>query len=550
MNVSERLALTERVDRASEDEVKRALRYMILNCQVNHHTIAHAIKDGIERFTPAPKIVYDNQDLKYDDEVILESSHKSPTKKEEGQSSSGEDEDIPATSSKHHRSSRRRDKKTKNKLQGKSKESSEHDVSRRASSKNKSKKKHKHAPKHQVEGQQNTSDGSMEGSSKRRNSTVIDLVTSSDLESREREQPRHPSPDKPASDDDLDLVNSSEYEPSYPVVPKNQTTNSKNPNDAKAGSGGSRHQNLVTDSSDDSSSEDEQDGPIARVHKPPQGGSGVKSTPAGATNGDGARRAQSVTVSAARASSHHENIKADSLGPEKKRKAPDLTVEDVHTNQPVNPTPLIHVSKRPKQNYPEEVQESQRGLKCDKCEKKFSIHDLVKHRWICKGKAAQDNGHQHVSEAPANDLSHRPKPTQKAGDPVGDSVTAQPQNTMQPPSRPVQTDPAGRELSMPPPSFVQGPNRLARGPTPTPMVLARLKADTQPLPSDCAPQPKPVLFPFSSPGNELQPPKRDPPVQGPVPDVQVQDGTRCVFCPKWFKEWENHGSACRCHTGM
>ncbi|POS77740.1 hypothetical protein DHEL01_v203858 [Diaporthe helianthi] len=418
MNVSDRLALTERVDHASEDEVKRALRYMILNCQVHHTTIARAIKDGIERFTPAPTIVYGNRDGKHDDEAVPASSHGKSADKEEGpSSSSSEDEDVPATHSRHHRGTGRRDKKTKSNLQGKSKKSGEKNVSRRDSSKRKkSKKKAKHARGNQIEAQENNSDDSVgRTSSKKTNSTVIDLVTSSDVEIPEKEQAGNPITDKPAADEVLDRVTSSEEEPLYTSAAKK----TPHPNvvllDRSYGSG----DGVFTRKQHDF---------IARADTPSQGGSRAKTPQSAERTGTFGRRSKVVIASAAKTSNRHNDTRTGPLGLDSKRKAPDPAVGDVHTNQSVDPVPVIHPSKRLRQNDPPQVEESQGGNDCDKCEETFlSIHELMKHRWTCKGKAAAVDDHHLLGPQP-NDQLHRSKQSQKAGNPAGGSVATEPRN--------------------------------------------------------------------------------------------------------------------------
>jgi hypothetical protein len=525
MNTNERLALSERVNHASEDQIKRALHFMILKCTVTQTTIARAIRDAIERHTPTPTVVFEEQEPKDDDEVILASSHRKSTKKEEDQSSASEDEDedadAPTTTSKHHRSTGRREKKSKTKLKGKKKAIDDQEGGQnRPDSSRKKKKKHKKlkdAPNFQTGPNQSNSEDSVGGPSKQRKPAIIDLVTSSDVETHTTEQSASHVLNKTISNDH-----------------------------------GSDHDSSNDHSSDSDSSDvegfsnEQQDDCLAGSVRLSQEGSRMKITQAGARHGEGDSRAQSVTVSMARAWNQHGHNKIGSSGLDKKRKAVELAVEDVHRNQPAKSATDVHLVKRPKQNYSKETQVPPEGRKCEKCNKSFPIFELMKHRRACKCTAASVDRH-HLPKAPANDHRHEIKRIQKAGDPVGDILTAESRSTVQLPSTPLQTVPADRELSKTPPRFVQKPNNFPRGPTPVPMALARSNAGTKSLPSYSFRGMKPEASSDASTDKQPISPQPEPFRQHLLP---VFERKECIFCTRWFSHWDNLEGVCKCHPGM
>lgn len=550
MNSTEKLALIERVNHASGDQAKRALQSMILKCTVTQSTIARAIKDAIERHTPTPSIVYEEPEPRDDgDSAPASNNHK----KDQSDRDQNDVVVLSAASEEHHDSAHDDIGAVKSKAEkkGKRKGSGHHNSHDNPDlSKKKKFKKIKHASKLRAETEQTSPEVSLGGPSKQAKPSVIDLVTSSDAETHDAEQPEEESLDKRVSDDDLDLVTSSEDEPFHLEESKDQTPNDKIPSDDLE-NGNLEDRNSTTDSSNDEGSKSEQQNhAVVGGVRAAQEGSDVKTTQTNARNGDECRRAHSVTISIARPSNQRDDYKMGSAGLDKKRKAPEPPVEEVHTNQPAKSASDIHLVKRPKQNHPQDPKKPLDDWKCRKCGLLFpSVTQLLDHHLVHREDATATNSRHHNSSTPANNLPRQFEHPQKAGNTAGDGLTEMSHNTVQLPSRPPQRGPADHSLSRPPPSFVQQPADRSFAASLTPSALASLVPGIHSSSSGPIRRPVPKHSSNVSLGDQLRIPKREslrPPM---IHQSRSQALYQCEACKKWFQESDNAVHACTYHPG-
>lgn len=534
MDQSEKLGLIERVNHASEDQAKRTLRSMILKCTVTQPTIARAIRDAIERYTPTPTIVYQQPESEDEDEAAPTSSQKKSNKKKDQNGSSQNEEEVPSTTSKKRRSTRRGDinadplvgqlilNKTKTKLKRKEKHSSDHNDEQ--NNPNSSKKNlSKHASKLRAEPQQRTRDNSTGQPSQEKSPTVIDLVTSSDDETGDSEHSENEDLNGKSSDNDS---------------PDDYSSDDESSDD---------------DSSNGEVSQNEhQDGVLAGGTQPSQDGSNNNNAnQASAKSGDGSRgAAHSITISMVKASSQNNGNEMSPFGSGRKRKAPERTVEEVHNDRPAKFAINSHVNKRSKQNHLHEPPRSLKDRQCENCELILpSVEQLLKHRLYCEG-ATATHGNHHRSELPSGQRSRQTKQLEKASNPAGDSFTDKRRYTLQLPSRPRQRTPSDRGLSVPPPSFVHEPNNFPRGPTPTPLALARSYSGIHSSP------PGLVHHPVAKPASDVSPDQQS---KLPEPEslgkdlFQIFPGKslhQCILCKQQFRSCDNSDVACIAHQGM
>lgn len=533
MNSNDKVGLIERVNHASEDQAKRALNSMILKCNVQQDTIARAIKDAIERHLPTPMIVYQQPESEDDDEAALDSSRKRSNKKQVDQDDSSQDEDdSPSAASKKRQSTRRGDidadphignlilEKKKTKIKGKKKRSSDHDQehnSRDASKMSKS----KYASEPRAETKQRTCADSKATASEQKGPPVIDLVTSSDDETSDTEPSRNEILDDKTSDD-----NSSDNE---------------SPDDYSSDS----------DSSDDGDSEQEAQGDALVVGVGPSQEGSNKNANQANERSDGSRTAaRSVTISMAKASNQNDSNKIRPFVPNKKRKVPEPTVGEIHDERRAKSATDGHANKRSKQNHPQDLQRSPEDRTCRKCGLLFpSVAQLLKHRLYCKNSTAPFGNH-HRSEPPSDNRSRLLEQAQKASGPAGNSFTDEPHNTVQLPLRPIQRTTADRGLSVPPPSFVHEPNNFPRGPTPTPLALARGASDVNPLPPGLVHSTMSLRSSDRPPHRQSRRSKQWSSRQRLLQEVRGVAVHQCKDCKNEFQEPENSEHACHCHPGM
>lgn len=534
MDNNEKLGWIERVDHASEEQAKRTLKFMILKCNTKTDTIARAIRDAIERHTPTPTIVYQQPESEDDGEAALASSHKKSgkkkKKKKEQDDSSQDEEDAPSTTSKKRGSTRRGDinadplvgrlilKKSKTKLRRNKKRSSDHDEEQNSPDVS-DKIKSKHASEPRAETKQRTCDESLETPSKQKSPPVIDLVTSSDDDTDDTEQSKHGIVDDKNSDDD--------------------SSDDDSPDDSSSDS----------HSSDDGDSEDKTHGDtVANRVGLSQESPNKYANEANARGDDtGRSTTRPSTNSTANTSNQNSGTEIVISGLGKKRKAPEHAVEEIHKERRADSTIIDHLNKRSKQNHPHESQRSPKDRTCRKCGVLFpSVAQLLKHQLYCKDSPGFLGGH-HRSEPPSDDHSHQAKEAQEASHRAGNSFTDKPRNILQLPSRPRQTPPTDRGLSVPPPSFVHEPNNFPRGPTPTPLAIARSVSGIQSSPTGLVHRSEPNSSLDDSSGH-----------QSPVPKPMTRDQERyekdralrrCMYCKNWFRDCDNSIGSCVCHPG-
>lgn len=550
MNSTEKLALIERVNHASEDQAKRALQSMILKCTVTQSTIARAIKDAIERHTPTPLIVYEEPETRGDGNAARASNNN-----ENGQSHREQDDDVVlSAASEEHDNSDHDDidavkinakKKSKRKGSG-----HHHSHYSSESSRKKKSKKIKHASKLRTEVEQTPPKVAIGRPSKQFKPSVIDLVSSSDAEIHDSEQPVQKILDKRVSDDNLDLVTSSEDEPAHPDGSKVQTPNKQISNDDLE-IGNLEDRSSTTDSSDDRGSKNEQQNhALAGGVRASQKDSNLKTTQINTRNGDEGRRAQSVTFSMAKPSNQRDDSKMGSAGFDRKRKAPEFTVEEVHTDQPAKSTSDVHLVKRPKQNHLKDPKKKLDDWKCRKCGLIFpSVTQLLEHHLLHREDATATDGRHHHSNMPADDRLRQFEQHQKASTTASDGFTGKPENTVQLPSRPHQRAPADQDLSKPPSSFIQQPAGSPCVPPIMPSALARPDSGIQSSPSGQAR--RPLQKPFSNffLDHHLRIPDRDSLRQNQYRETRPEIVHKCWACKQLFRESENAVRVCSCHPG-
>lgn len=533
MDNNEKLGLIERVDHASEDQAKRTLKYMILKCNVKQDTIARAIREAIDKHTPTPMIVYRQPESEDDDEEALQSSRKRSNKKQNDQDgSSEEDDDTPSAASNRRHSTRRGDinpdahvgnlilENSKTKFKKNKKRSRDHDEEQEQPSAAR-KSKSKPASEPRAERRHRVCIDPKGTVSKQKSPPVIDLVTSSDDESSDTDQSSNEILDDKSSDE-----NGSDNE---------------SPDDYSSES----------DSSDDGDSEEEvqgRRGALVVATLPSQDGCNKKANQANVRSGSGSRiAAQSVTFSMAKASNQNDSDKTRPSVLNKKRKEP--TVGEIHDEIPAKSATDTHANKRSKQNHPQESQRSPEDRTCRKCGLLFpSVAQLLKHRLYCKNSIGPLGGH-HRSEPPSDDRFRPLEKVQKASRPPGDNSTDEPQNTMQLPSRPRPSTPADRGLSVPPPSFVHEPNNFPRGPTPTPLALARSVSGIQSSPPGLVRRSVPKISGDVSPGRQPQLPRLESYREHRIQEYREKVVHQCKVCKKSFTEHGNAVGACKFHNG-
>lgn len=542
MNNNEKLDLIERVDHASEDQAKRTLRSMILKCTVRQDTIARAIKDAIERHTPTPMIVYQQPESEDEDEATINSSRKKSKKKKDQDNGSQEEEGSPSTTSKKRRSTRRGDinadplvgqlilRKTKTKTKHNSKRRNDHDKEQH-NLKSLKKKKSEPPPEPRPENEQRVSGSSIGRSSKQKASTVIDLVSSSDDESDHTEQPGN-------------------------EILDNNSFNGGSPDNDGSSSDSSDGSSSDTCSSDSSSSDDEgngnesqDDGLSGEIPPSLESSSSRINRASEKSSGCSDGVARSITSSISMASTQSNGKELTPVISGKKRKAPECTVEEVQNNHLAKSTSNAPVSKKPKQNHPQEQQKSRNNRECWECGMLFpSLTQLVRHGVSCKFFTATLGSH-HRPQLSSHDHSGRLQHVQKASQLAGSSSTGEPHDTLKLPSRPRQTIPADRGLLVPPPSFVHEPNNFPRGPTPTPLGLARSASGIQRSRLDLAHRPVQKLPPNGSPGHQSQLPKPESIPQSRTQWDEMNAILECKFCKELFTEFGNEAGACKGHRG-
>lgn len=444
MDKNEQSALIERLEHASGDQAKRALRSMILKCTTRHSTIARAIRDAIDRHAPAPSIVYENPVANDNsDAFILPSAPVLGNKaKDKGHGRQGDEAVLSGTSDEDTGALRRHtkaSKKTKTTTSGKGKRvghqnppQSNLDSSKKSTEYNKA----RHAPTHRAQTEHRAPQRPVGPVSQQAKTNVLDLVPSSDLEARGKDRLPGRILKNDVSDEDLAVAISSEDEPWYAAQPQKHTDNSRIPNDQSSKIGNSGSDSSSSDSSDDESSIDERQGnSLAVAAGPPREGPKVKTKHPGAPTGGSGPRAQSVTVPRAEATNQHGAGNLSSFGLSKKRKAPDLPVEKAH-NQASKSATDIHLVKRPRPNQPQDQKDSLKNWRCRKCNLLFpSVAALLEHHTSHREDEAARDGHHRQNKLPGNDNSNQPQQTQKAGGMAGDNSTGKAYSTTQHSSR-------------------------------------------------------------------------------------------------------------------
>lgn len=534
MDNNEKLVLIERVNHASEEQVKRALNFMILKCNVNTGTIARAIRDTLERHAPTPTIVYQQPESEDDGEAALASSDRKSKKKKKKRrhdvGSENEEDVRPAGSNDHQNAPRDAVdtepddeqvvlKKTKTKSKHKTALTDDQDEQQNSSERSKKKKKRKHASKLRAETEQRAPD-TLGNPTKEKHPTVIDLITSSDDETCDTKQPKNASLDGKSSDvDNSDNVSPDE-------------SSSDGDSSDNGGSGDKPPGDAFADGS----------GPVLEISK-------RKANQASTRSGDVDHSAvRSSTHSAAKPSNQNDGFEFSVFGSGKKRKAPEHTVEDIHKDQPAKSTVLSHLKKRPKQDHPLEPQRSSEDQVCRKCGILFpSVPELRKHQHHCKGFSATLGSH-HRSEQPSEDHSHRLNQTQKASHAVDQSFTEEPHNTLRLPSRPRERSPEDRGLSVPPSSSVRELGNFPSGPKSTSRALARSVSGVQSSPLGLVNGQGPKPSTYGSPDHQSQPPKPDPSRERLIPE-RDKIVYQCKYCKKSFTEYGNAPGACKFHRG-
>ncbi|KAK2608091.1 hypothetical protein N8I77_006725 [Diaporthe amygdali] len=543
MNNPEKLSILERVDQCDEAQAKRALKHMILKCSTKTSTIASAIKDALERHAPTPIISYQEPASQDEDETATVKPEKKSHKKKKndhGNHIDGEEDVSTSTSRKHRKTSRgdinadpvvselilgktktKRDKREKHR-----KGRDDRDAHQKKPKSSKSKKAKKESGR-QAEADEHISEDSVENPSGQNDPIVVDLLNSSEPEKRDSEHSVDEDLTEESSNNDISLDDGSD-----------------------GASGSNRDGNEVVDAGRPAG--DALDKDVTRFKDTGNG----ETTAAIATNrDDGHVTAQLSTNTRNRPSKQKDGIWFSSLGSTRKRKAPEGHADDANINQTAKTAADTQVHKRATQEDPQVPQNSPEDRTCRKCGVGFpSIGQLFRHRLYCRGLVATfaDNLH---SELPPIGPSNEAKKSQKADNAAGSIVTNAPHNTIQLPSRPIPRAPAARELSMPPPSFVRGPNRFPRGPTPLPMVLARQAPGVKTLPPKLEHGPVAGANPDRS--SELkslnqdltQPKKTTNPPPGAIHQGNVEFEFQCKFCAKWFKTRDNLPGACRSHPG-
>lgn len=533
MDSNEKLGLIERVNHASEEQVKRALNFMILKCNVNTGTIARAIRDTLERHAPTPTIVYQQPESEDDGEAALASSDRKSKKKKKKRrhdvNSENEEDVRPAGSNDHQNAPRDAVdtepddeqavlKKTKTKSKHKTALNDDQDEQQN-SSEHLKKKKRKHASKLRAETEQRAPD-TLGNPTKKKHPNVIDLITSSDDETCDTKQSKNASLDGKSSDvNDSDNVSPDESG-SDGDSSDNGGTGDKPPGDAFADS----------------------NGPALESPK-------KKANQANSSSGDVDHSAvRSSTHSAAKTSNQNDGFEIRVFGSGKKRKAPEHTVEDIHKDQPAKPTVLSHLKKRPKQDHPLEPQRSSKDQVCRKCGILFpSVPELRKHQHHCKGFSATLGSH-HRSEQPSEDHSHRLKQTQKASHPADQSFTEEPHSTLRLASRPRERSLADQGLSVPPSNSVKELGNFPSGPKSTSRALTRSAPGTKSSPSGLVNGQVPKLSAYGSPDHQSQLPKPDPSREDRIPERE-KIVYQCKYCKKSFTEYGNAIGACNFHRG-
>lgn len=531
MDTNERLALIERVDHSSGEQAKRTLKFMILKCNVKQETIARAIRDAIERHAPTPTIVYEQPESEDDDEAAPTSSHKKSKKKNQDGSSQDE-EDVAASTSKKRRSTRRGDinadplveqlilKKTKTKTNRNKKRSSDRNEEQNHPNSSK-KNQSKHASKLIAEPEERTRDNSMGEPSQQKSPTVIDLLTSSEDETRDTQQSKIENLNDKSSDENSSDIDS--------------------PDDSSSHS----------DSSDDGGAEEEPQGNALADGLVPSQDASNKANQTSAGSSDGGRTTtRSSTCSKDKTPNQNNGIEISLLGLGKKRKASERTVEEVHNNQPAKSTMTAHLNKRSKQNHPQGYQRLLEDGRCLRCGILFpSAAQLLKHRDYCKVFVAKLGSH-HRSEPPSDAHFRRLQHIQKASHPASESFDDEPHNTLRLPSRPRQREPAARESSPFPPSFEHEPNNFPRGTKGMNIAFTGHASDAKsPPPQDLAQTPGPDPSLDSPPDFQSRPPEPESLRQHLLKEASEQALRRCRLCKKWYRDSENVVGACSCHPG-
>ncbi|KAG8162413.1 hypothetical protein KVR01_008178 [Diaporthe batatas] len=343
MDKGEQLALIQRVAHSSGNQAKEALESMILKCGTRHSTIARAIRDAVERYTPAPTIVYENPGTNNDSDASLAPSPPMRRNKKKDESDgrradettrSGTSDDDPGALRRHAKAS----KKAKTATTGK-KNVSVH-RNHQQSNLDKKRKKYKeagHAPTHAPGTEHRTIQTLVGRPSEQAKMNVANLVTPSHLEISEQDRLLGRNLKNDVSDDDLAVVISSEDEPWYAAGPHKNTVNNGIANNQSSKIGNLEADISITDSSDDESSIDERQGnALAVAAGPPQASSNVKTTQAGAGNSDGGVHAQSFTIPIREAFNPFGAGKPSSVLLSKKRKAQDPPAEKTQPAKTAN----------------------------------------------------------------------------------------------------------------------------------------------------------------------------------------------------------------------
>lgn len=550
MNSTEKLALIERVNHASGDQAKRALQSMILKCTITQSTIARAIKDAIERHTPTPLIVYEEPEPRGDGDAA-----PAPNNKKKHKSDRDQNDDFVLSAAPEEHDGSAHDEfgavKIKAKKKGKRNGSGHlHSHDSPDSPKKKKIKKIEDASKFRTEVEQTLPKVAIGRSSKRFKPSVIDLVSSSDAETHGAEQPEDYILDKRVSDDDSDLVTSSEDEASSTGESKNQILHNKIPNDESSDTGNSDRSSTTDSSGDENSMDEQHDHALTGCVMASQEGSDVETAQADAKIGGGTRRAQSVTVSMAKASKQQNDNKMYSFGLDKKRKALELPVEEVHTNQPTKSTRDVHLVKRTKQNHPEKPQKSLNDWKCRKCSLLFpSVTQLLEHHLVHRKGGSATDDRPHHSNMPAHDRPRRFQQVQNASSTAGDGFTDKPYNAEQLPSAPWQRAPADKGFLQPLPSFVQEQTNSPYVPPLIPSALERSAPGIQSSSSVPVGNSVPKLSSNVFPRHQLRIPDRESLNQIQVREKQPETMHKCWGCKNWFRESENVVGVCNCHPG-
>lgn len=391
MDTNEKLGLIERVDHASEDQAKRALKSMILKCTVRNPTIARAIKDAVERHLPTPLIVY-RQPESGGDEAESTSSHRGSNEdKNDQDGSSQNEEDVPSETSRKHPRTRRGDinpnpfveqlllAKTKTKLKSKKKRGGDHDerlISLAPSKTNKS----KHGSRLRAGNEQRTSKSSMGKPDDKEKPTVIDLITSSDDDTSDEEHSGHESSDS-RNFDEGEPQNNSSGEISSSESSDGDTSDrdtSDDGNSSKESSG------------DGESGNEEHDNALAAEAARSRENSKRKATdPVADNDDDGYNAAPSITHNRADRLTQNGGMEMSSTGLGKKRKAPELSEEEIHGDGTAQSATDAQVKKKFKRHQPQEQQIKPKDRTCRQCGILFpSMRQLLGHQPHCKSAIA------------------------------------------------------------------------------------------------------------------------------------------------------------------